>query len=106
MVLQASNLWCHLILMNLRPPGSKDYSIPKGFLFNLVTCANYTTEIYGWLCFNIATQTIAGVVYMLCGAGQMALWAIAKHARLRKLFDGKDGRAKYPRRWIMLPPFF
>lgn len=21
-------------------------------------------------------------------------------------FDGKDGREKYPKRWIMLPPFF
>ena len=28
----------------------------------------------------------------------------AKHARLRKIFDGKEGRAKYPRRWRMLPP--
>ena len=23
-----------------------------------------------------------------------------------QIFDGKDGRAKYPKRWIMLPPFF
>lgn len=23
-----------------------------------------------------------------------------------QLFDGKDGRPKYPKRWIMLPPFF
>lgn len=21
-------------------------------------------------------------------------------------FDGKEGREKYPRRWVMLPPFF
>lgn len=25
--------------------------------------------------------------------------------RLRRTFDGKDGRAKYPRRWVILPPF-
>jgi len=35
----------------------------------------------------------------------MIQWAIAKHKRLRKLFDGKDGRKAYPRRWIILPPF-
>lgn len=23
-----------------------------------------------------------------------------------QLFDGKEGRSKYPRRWIMLPPLF
>lgn len=40
------------------------------------------------------------------GAAQMAVWAAAKHARLRKVFDGKDGRERYPRRWILLPPFF
>lgn len=40
------------------------------------------------------------------GALQMAVWAKAKHARLRKVFDGKDGREKYPRRWILMPPFF
>jgi len=28
-----------------------------------------------------------------------------KHKRLRNIFDGKDGREKYPRRWIVLPPF-
>lgn len=106
LVCQASNLWCHIILANLRPPGTKEYRIPSGFLFNLITCANYTTEIYGWACFNVATASLGGVIYMLCGAGQMAIWAAAKHARLRKLFDGKDGRPKYPRRWIMLPPFF
>jgi hypothetical protein len=24
---------------------------------------------------------------------------------LLQLFDGKDGRPKYPRRWVILPPF-
>jgi hypothetical protein len=24
---------------------------------------------------------------------------------LVQLFDGKDGRPKYPRRWVILPPF-
>jgi very-long-chain enoyl-CoA reductase len=36
----------------------------------------------------------------------MALWAKAKHARLRKTFDGLEGRERYPKRYIMLPPFF
>eukprot|EP00898_Chlorokybus_atmophyticus_P001169 jgi/Chlat1/2052/Chrsp17S02518 len=100
---QASNLYCHLILANLRPPGSKEYKIPRGFLFEYVTCANYTTEIYGWLGFNIATQTLSGYLFMLAGAAQMVAWAQAKHSRLRKTFDGKEGRPRYPRRWVILP---
>ena len=38
--------------------------------------------------------------------GIKMIWAAAKHRRLRKTFDGKEGREKYPRRWIILPPFY
>lgn len=51
-------------------------------------------------------QTVAGLLFTAAGAYQMAIWAQGKHKRLQKLFDGKDGRPKYPKRWIMLPPFF
>ncbi|PKI46564.1 hypothetical protein CRG98_032906 [Punica granatum] len=107
MLCQVSNLYCHIILRNLRgPDGNGWYQIPRGFLFNIVTCANYTTEIYQWLGFNIATQTIAGYVFLVVATSIMSNWALIKHRRLRKLFDGKEGRPKYPRRWVILPPFF
>ncbi|XP_019461885.1 PREDICTED: very-long-chain enoyl-CoA reductase-like isoform X3 [Lupinus angustifolius] len=103
---QVSNFYCHIILRNLRnPEGSGGYQIPRGFLFNIVTCANYTTEIYQWLGFNIATQTVAGYVFLAVATFIMSNWAIAKHRRLKKLFDGKEGRPRYPRRFIILPPF-
>ncbi|KAG6469453.1 hypothetical protein ZIOFF_074170 [Zingiber officinale] len=106
LICQISNLYCHLILRNLRSPsGNGGYQIPGGFLFNIVTCANYTTEIYQWLGFNIATQTIAGYVFLIVATLIMTNWAFAKHWRLKKLFDGKEGRPRYPRRWIILPPF-
>ena len=76
-----------------------------GFLFEFITCPNYTAEILGWLFFNIGTQTLMGYAFMLSGAFQMYLWAVQKHKRLRRQFDGKDGRPKYPRRWIIMPPF-
>ena len=67
---QLANWRCHLILSRLRPnppaAGGKDagaklaaataYSIPRGFLFNYITCANYTAEILGWVAFTVATQ--------------------------------------------------
>jgi very-long-chain enoyl-CoA reductase len=108
MVCQLLNAYAHIVLSRLRADGSKGYKIPYSLLagFNFVTSANYMWEILGWACFNVATQSVMGVVFNVCGAGQMALWAIAKHARLRKVFDGKDGRQRYPRRWKMLPPFF
>ncbi|MFQ6668887.1 hypothetical protein Gotur_034360 [Gossypium turneri] len=84
---QLSNLYCHIILKNLRnPDGSGGYQIPHGFLFNIVTCANYTTEIYQWLGFNIATQTVAGYVFLVVATSIMTNWALAKHRRLKKVF--------------------
>jgi len=100
---QASNFYCHVIQSGLRPKGGKGYVIPRGFLFEYFTCANYTAEIAGWLCFNIATQTLFGYGFMLVGLMQMRAWAYAKHKRLVQLFDGKQGREKYPRRWKLLP---
>ncbi|GMN57213.1 hypothetical protein TIFTF001_026320 [Ficus carica] len=86
-ICQIANFYCHILLSNLRgPDGSGGYQIPRGFLFNIVTCANYTTEIYQWLGFNIATQTVAGYVFLVVAALIMSNWALAKHRRLRKLF--------------------
>ncbi|KAJ6727055.1 3-OXO-5-ALPHA-STEROID 4-DEHYDROGENASE [Salix purpurea] len=107
LVCQLANFYCHILLRSLRrPDGNGGYQIPSGFLFNIVTCANYTTEIYQWLGFNIATQTVAGYIFLVVATSIMTNWALAKHRRLKKLFDGKDGRPKYPRRWVILPPKF
>jgi len=103
-VAQFSNLRCHIILANLRKPGEKAYKIPSGFLFNYITCANYTAEIWGWILFTIGTRTLAAGLFTAAGAFQMAEWARGKHKRLVKLFDGKEGREKYPKRWVMFPP--
>ncbi|XP_019057035.1 PREDICTED: very-long-chain enoyl-CoA reductase-like [Tarenaya hassleriana] len=76
LVCQAANFYCHIILKNLRSPdGSGGYKIPSGFLFNAVTCANYTTEIYQWVGFNIATQTVAGYVFLVVASLIMTNWA-------------------------------
>lgn len=104
MLCQFSNLRCHVILKNLRKPGERGYKIPSGFLFNYITCANYFAEIWGWILFTIATQTAAAGLFTAAGAYQMAEWARGKHKRLVKTFDGKDGREKYPKRWVMFPP--
>ncbi|CAG7902049.1 unnamed protein product, partial [Brassica rapa] len=63
---QAVNFYCHILLRNLRDPiGSGGYQIPRGFLFNFITCANYTTEIYQWFNFTFATHTTAARVFLL-----------------------------------------
>ena len=105
LVCQYFNFSSHVILTNLRKPGDIGYKIPRGGLFNYCTCANYAAEIYGWFFFNVATQSAMGIIFMTVGALQMMIWAKSKHKRLKTIFDGKDGNEKYPKRWIVLPPF-
>jgi len=48
--------------------------------------------------------SVAGVLFLIFGTGQMLVWAIKKHQRYIKVeFDGKEGRPKYPRRKAMIP---
>ena len=75
----------HVIQRSLRPPGGKGYVIPRGFGFDYITCANYTFEVWGWILFAAATWTLPALMFIAAGAGQMAIWAKAKHARLRKV---------------------
>jgi very-long-chain enoyl-CoA reductase len=84
--------------------GRGGYQIPSRFLFNYITCANYKTELYWWIGFNIATQTLTGYLFLGAAAYIMTVWTLQKHKRLRKTFDGKEGRAKYPVRWVIMPP--
>ena len=76
----------HIILANLRAPGTTTgYSIPRGFLFDYITCPNYTVEILGWVCFTIATSCLPALFFTLAGGLQMLQWAIAKHKRLTRV---------------------
>jgi len=102
---QIGNFITHVMLRNLRPEGSKERKIPRGFLFDFVSCPNYFFEIMVWIGFSLITQSIASFVFALMGAGQMYMWAAQKHRRYRKEFDGKEGRPLYPRNRKMMVPF-
>ena len=76
---------CHLIQASLRNGDSKEYVIPRGFMFDYITCANYTAEISAWLAFSAATQTLAAFMFAAAGTCQMMPWAIQKQKRLKKV---------------------
>ncbi|EER05998.1 synaptic glycoprotein sc2, putative [Perkinsus marinus ATCC 50983] len=104
-VCEISNYRCHAILRDLRPKGSRVRKVPHGFAFELVSCPNYMFEILSWFGFNMMTQTVMGIAYMLAGAGQMWVWALKKHRNYRREFDGKDGRELYPKNRKILIPY-
>lgn len=62
-------------------------------------------QMMGWFFFNVATQSLMGVLFMFAGASQMLTWATMRHKRLKKHFDGSENRLKYPKhRYAVLPP--
>ena len=59
----AVNVRCDNALMRLRAPGETGYKIPRGGLFELVSCPNYTAEIVEWIGFAILSWSLPGAVY-------------------------------------------
>jgi very-long-chain enoyl-CoA reductase len=52
---ELGNFRCHTMLANLRPKGTRQRQIPRGFAFELVSCPNYLFEVSLFaLCFSSA----------------------------------------------------
>jgi len=94
------NFICHLRLKYMRRPGSNDFVIPHGGLFEYITCPNYFCEIMTWVGFNILTGfTPAGIAFNICGTLQMIQWATQRRDKFIKLFG-----SKWPKkRWVLFP---
>lgn len=87
---EIGNLICHIMLRNMRPAeGSQDRLIPKGFLFNLVACPNYTFEVLSWIGFSVMTGLLFSYLFTAVGFLQMADWAVKKHKGYKKSY-GKE----------------
>lgn len=99
------NFGIHVLLRNLRPPGTKERRIPKPdgnpmtMMFNFVSCPNYTYEFGAWLSFSVLTQCLPALLFTVVGFYQMAVWAQGKHYNYKKEF--KD----YPRGRKAILPF-
>ncbi|XP_049879796.1 probable very-long-chain enoyl-CoA reductase art-1 [Pectinophora gossypiella] len=96
---ELGNLSIHILLKNLRPPGTKVRKIPVpdgnpfSRLFNFVSCPNYTYEFGSWLFFTIMTKCAPAGLFAAAGFYQMAVWAIGKHRNYKKEFpDYPKGR--------------
>jgi very-long-chain enoyl-CoA reductase len=104
---EAGNARAHWMLRNLRRVGTNERAIPRGFLFEWVSCPHYSCEILSWLGFNLVTQTIAGALFMLVGAGILGVWAHTRHVAYKKEFTGEAGSELYPaRRRALVPGLF
>jgi len=97
---EIGNLQTHLTLMSLRSAGGSERGIPRGPLFNMVTCPNYLTEAVSWLGIYLISGFSWGVlIFLVVAVVQMAQWASKKERRYRKEFGDKYKK----KRFTMLP---
>lgn len=81
------NRWADAVLRRLRRPGQKGYQIPRGGLYELISCPNYFGEMLEWLGWAIATWSVAGLAFAVFTAANLAPRAIAHHRWYRETFS-------------------
>ena len=95
----AINQHADWVLMNLRKPGETGYKIPRGGLYEYITCPNYFGELLEWTGFAVASWSLPGLAFALYTFANLAPRARDHHRwYLEKFRD-------YPKTRRVLVPF-
>uniref|UniRef100_A0AC34RFS8 Very-long-chain enoyl-CoA reductase n=1 Tax=Panagrolaimus sp. JU765 TaxID=591449 RepID=A0AC34RFS8_9BILA len=104
-ICELGNYSIHILLRDLRPPGTKERKIPYPnsnpltLMYNFTSCPNYTYEVGSWVSFSLMTQCLPALFFTLAGFIQMKIWADGKHRNYKKEF------ANYPKNRKPIVPF-
>lgn len=93
------NVWADSVLLSLRR-GSEGYKIPRGGLFEYVSCPNYFGEMVEWIGWAVMTWSFAGLSFFLYTAANLGPRAAAHHDWYHKQFP-----ERYPKSRKVLIPF-
>lgn len=74
------------LLAALRAPGGGGYRIPRGWLFERVSCPNYLGEFLIWIGWAVATWSLAGAVFALWTVANLLPRSLSHHAWYRDHF--------------------
>ncbi|PHT37937.1 Steroid 5-alpha-reductase DET2 [Capsicum baccatum] len=95
----AANVWADRVLLGLKREGG-GYKVPRGGLFEYVSCPNYLGEIVEWLGWALMTWSWAGLGFFLYTIANLVPRARFNHEWYLKKF-GED----YPRKRKAVIPF-
>jgi len=92
------NIYSDTLLINSRKNSREKYIIPRGFLFEYISCPNYFGEIIEWFGFSIACQfSLPALAFALFTLANIGPRAIRQHAWYKKKFEN------YPNRKALIP---
>jgi len=80
------NLWSDNKLIALRAGGKQGYSIPRGGLFNAVSCPNHLGEIIEWSGFALMCWNLPALSFAVWTAANLIPRALSHHAWYRRTF--------------------
>lgn len=89
------------LLIRLRKPGETGYAIPRGWLFDYVSCPNLLGEMIEWLGYAILTWSLPGLVFFLWTCANLIPRAQAHHRWYQLHFPDypKERRVFLPYLW-------
>ena len=94
------NRWADTVLARLRAnTASDDYVIPRGGLYEEVSCPNYLGEILMWIGWAFMTWSQAGLAFAVFTAANLIPRAVSHHNWYRRTFPS------YPRRRRAIIPY-
>jgi len=64
-------------------------AIPRGGMFEYVSCAHYFWELLSWTFFSFIANVLAGYLFVLFSFCSMAFMALDKHKSLKNYFGDK-----------------
>lgn len=94
------NIWADSVLIHLRAPGETGYKIPRGGLYEWITCPNYFGEIVEWIGFAIAAWSPAGLAFAAYTFANLAPRARSHHAWYREKFPDYPQRRRAIIPWL------
>lgn len=74
------------LLIHLRRPGETHYEIPKGWLFNKISCPNLFGELIEWLGFAILCWNLPAFTFFIWTAANLIPRALVHHKWYKEKF--------------------
>jgi 3-oxo-5-alpha-steroid 4-dehydrogenase 1 len=97
----AVNIRSDTVLRSLRRPGETHYAIPRGGLFELVSCPNYTGEMVEWAGWAILTWSLPGLAFAIWTAANLLPRALASHKWYRENLPDYPANRKAVVPWVL-----